>query len=635
MVDTVLNQTFIQNKWEYFRTHSDELLALAEASLELDNNNTLAYAPVVFDFGIDVELEFGTFVPPTPVPEVPDFVPLDFAAPVAPGISPLPEVVLAEAPVAPDVSAFTQFQLPADPGAAPAAPASLDQEVVLADVAFPEPGDYTMPELPTLYGLDLPAVPTINEIEFTAAHPEFTTEVPDNELAFTEELYSSTLLDTMKAKILEIVQSGTGLPAGVEIALYDAQRSRESMAARKLRQTTVKAFASRNMTEPNGVLARRLLEVEQDVHNQANVASREIYINRFTKELEQLNFAIQQGAALEGVLIQQNLAVNDRRLKFAQILQETAITIFNARVAKFNAEVQAYVADAEVYRTRIQGEMAKAEMYKAQIDGQKAIAEVNQTLVLSYSEQVKAVVGMVEVYKALVDAARARIENNKVLLETKRVQVETYGERIKAFATEWEGYKAAVEGKLGVVRAGEMLVSIYGAQVGAYRTTSEVAFRKSDNAIASEQLKLAQFASLMQQFAAQLQAAGFQNEVLARSFESESKVYESKARVLEIEANTKNNIASAKKDLAVARSEILLKNADGQVNQILKMLEVQRIGLNGKSATLAQLAASVLSGFNFGAQLSSSQADNISQERSASVSYRAGGPDITFAIGAI
>jgi hypothetical protein len=71
--------------------------------------------------------------------------------------------------------------------------------------------------------------------------------------------------------------------------------------------------------------------------------------------------------------------------------------LFNARITGYNATIQAYLADAQVYRTRIEAETRKVELYKAQIDAQKLVGDINQQLVAMYREQINAQMARVDI----------------------------------------------------------------------------------------------------------------------------------------------------------------------------------------------------------------------------------------------
>lgn len=625
---------FVQNRWAYFRDHADELLSYAIGSAFELGPQVAAYTPFVFDINLDVLPEFGTFARPD-VPVPPTFTDTTVVVPDAPAIVTPAVPDPGAAPSEPDLTPYSTFSPPGVEPTVVAVPDGMDDIVALDDVVIPTYVEPELPTLDTLFALSVPEAPSINITEFDVARPSFDIDVPDNTFAFTDASYTSSLLTQMQAKLSAMLTGGTGLPIAVENALFEQTRSRDSRAAQRLRTSTADEMAARGLSEPTGLLPRRMLEIEQDVQDKANASSREIFIQRHQKEIDQLNFALQQGAALEGVLIQQQMATNDRRLRAAQVAMEIATSLFNAQVTRFNAEVQAYATDAQVFRDRIQGELAKIELFKGQIDAQRAIGEMNLTMVQAYAARVNAVISLAELFKVRVDAARAQLEVNAQRLEVKRTQVATYSERVRAYSAEWDGYKAQVEARLGSLRAGEMLVGMYGQRVNAYGTKANAAFEGARLLFQGEQLKSEQFKTVLQQVQAQLAVMTAQNETKARSFEAQARVFESEGRMIESEANVKNAVATAKIALAEAKAELQVKNVDAQISQALKLLDVDIAGKQGKSSVLAQLAAAVLSGFNFGASLNASASDSYSQTRNVSIGYSAGGPDISFAIGAI
>jgi hypothetical protein len=624
--------SFVQNRWGYFREHADELIDLAIAAGLSMGALPTAYVPIAVDFDVDFPPEWGTFAQPT-APTPPTFLDVNLTAPPAPDIGNIAIPDPGPAPTEPDVDQYLQFQLPASEPVAPTPPSTLDDDVVLDDVTIPVYVEPTLPTMDELYAIVMPEPLPLELPTFDAERPVFAFDTPENTFNFDNEEYDSALLQQLRDKISEICTGGTGLPPSVENSLFEQARAREVRANDALRSSVEDEFAARGWSEPSGVHAARLKEVDQDLANKSSSLSRDIFIQRYKEELEQLRYAITQGAALEGQLIQQQIAFNDRMLRAQQITVEVAISLYNARINQYNSAVQAYGIDSQVYRDRVQGELAKVELYKAQVEAQQVVGEVNKTLVEAYTEQVRAVVALAELYKTRLDAARAQLEINGQRLEAKRVQVQTYAARVSAYGEEWDGYKAQVEGRLGAMRAGETLVQLYGQRVEAYSTKANAAFAGARLLFDREDLKVKQFLGQLDSLRAQLALATANNDNRARTFDAQARVYESQGRMVESEATVKTQVTVAKGNIAEAKANVQLRAIDAQVNQTIKLLEVNQEARKSKGAILAQLAASVLSGFNFGASLNASSSFGYS--KSVGVNYSAGGPPITFAIGGI
>ncbi len=95
-----------------------------------------------------------------------------------------------------------------------------------------------------------------------------------------------------------ILNGGTGIPPAIEAQIYSRARSRDSQEASKLREAAVLQFANRGFTLPNGVLAGRLLEIEQDASAKASNTNREIAIKQAEIEIENIKFAVSEGVKI-------------------------------------------------------------------------------------------------------------------------------------------------------------------------------------------------------------------------------------------------------------------------------------------------------------------------------------------------
>ena len=149
----------VQEGWGFFRGLSAQTYQIAvEALSDLQSFSVMAVpTSVVFDVGESVS---GFAEPPRPVIEIDDFE--DVERPPDPDIN--EPRLIDDAGPAPNEPTLQPYIPPAgEPVNTAIAP---DPRVDLEDIVVPEMDAYTLPDLPTLYELDLPDVPVI-----ASAHP--------------------------------------------------------------------------------------------------------------------------------------------------------------------------------------------------------------------------------------------------------------------------------------------------------------------------------------------------------------------------------------------------------------------------------------------------------------------------------
>lgn len=487
----------------------------------------------------------------------------------------------------------------------------------VADVTIPTAPALTPAPLPSLREITLPSVPTLSLPSFSAVAPLLNIDLPAVGIVFSEQAYTSALLAETTARVRAMLAGGTGLPADVENALFERARGRLDMTAFKATQEATEQFAARGFSEPGGDLAARLAEIREQNRDAVNNLSRDILIRVHEVEIENLRFAVQQGIALESVQIQAAGALAQRALEAQRLIAETAIQVYNAKVALYNAALAGYRTEADVFRTRIDAEIARLQIYKTQIEAQGLIAQLNETDVKLYAEQnqvlvtlaslyesqIRAVQARVDVDRARIEGYRAKVEGFAALVNAKKTEFEAYGEQVKANTSIIEGYKAETEAFAERVRAyqsqteatlaiprlqietGRLTLDQYQAQLGAYRENVN-----AQSALAQSQVSL--FDGRSRLYSAQLGAEGARVESTARRFQ------------LAVES-------------ARTQATIGLENAKTNITNALQAISLMIENLKTQGQLGSQVAAGALSAVN----LSASIQGQDSTSRNLNVSY--------------
>lgn len=612
VVDGYNNYTEIGEDW------ADEARAALSA---IDN---FSVTPISFGASFNIADWNTSFVRPTK-PEAPAVPSVSPTAVPLPDLDPIALQLLGEAPAEPNLEALLAYAPPAPPtAAAPTEPANTT--VVLDPIVVPDAPDYVLPEVPTLFDLNLPDVPDIVLPEFDGVRPTFNIpDPPDGELDWQEVAYSSVLKDELTAKIRDMLQGSLGLPLAVEQALFDRGRAREDRTSRKLVMEITEDMASRNLTEPNGILGKRLQQARESNRDNVGNLNREVTIESAKLAIENVRFAVGQGMALEQALMQQNMAINERGLRASLAVLDYGLQRVNAMVAIGNLQQQAYATDAQVWRQRIEGALATLEVYKAELEGQRITGEINKQLIDRYEAQHRAVAILAEIYKTDVAAAKERGEINLQRIEAAKLELQRYGLRIDAWGKGWEGYKAQVDASLGTARFADILANVYATRMQGYRTKGEAFFQEAQTQIARNGQSLDLLRARLQASDQDLRAQLASVDAVLRTFQARTQMYEAEGSVVQAEAAAIDRTQGLRIEAERSRTSVLLENARIALDQAMKIADLQLSALQGKAQVYGQLVASSQSAVSLGANISGSG----SMSSSWGASWSGEAPDYT------
>lgn len=417
---------------------------------------------------------------------------------------------------------------------------------------IPDRPDYDIPVSPILEDIVIPELPN-----FTAI-PEFLGEAPSTidppalqTLNFTEEEYMSSLQTSAEAWLQNIIDNGgTGLSQAVEQGIYDRSRTRESAAFRQNIDEATDQFAASGFSRPNGALRAKIDNIRADYQNRVEDLNRKLTEDQ--EKLAQANtqFAVSETGKLEAVKMQFHSDVMDRSLKFAEALVSTHESVYNLKLAEYQARVESYKTDAQVHRDLIEAIYAEVNQYKAQVEASEVSSRVNDSKVNQYNSQVNALKAMVDFYRADMDAVK--------------IHGEIEGLKLERYRTEVDAARIGIQAQSEQVRVIETQIKAQETKLTAYRAEVEAAKSYND----SERLKIeAKRAVIDSQLA--------NNEKKIQSYESavegyKAAVYAHRAQVQAFEASQQSSLAYAEKDsrdserktkLEIMKAEISLRHS--------------------------------------------------------------------------
>jgi hypothetical protein len=567
----------------------------------------LALTPVLTNINFSVPAELGV---PFAKPTAPTDPNITFDSVSSPGDVDVPTVVLPSFQDAPVNTAVAPTL------ALPAAPGQLDAEVptdapVPSVVTVPDAPVITLPTEPTLRSLTLPSVPTVSLPTFSATAPLNTVAAPGETFSFDYVDYV-TEMPTLVARIKEMLAGGTGLPAAIWNALWEKARGREDQTAAKAVAEATDEWAGRGFSLPAGVLDKNIQGIRQGNQDASNQLSRDIAIKQAEMEVENIKFAVSQGIAYEGQYI--NLHMQEMQLGYesAKYTMEAAISVFNARVTLYNTDVQAYIAESQVHRTLIEAEMANVELYKAQLDGQKLIGDINQQDIDLYKARIGALLSEIEIYKGELDGVRTLVEVDKTQVESFTARVGAFEAQVRANESEVKAYAERVGAELAKSEIYSTEIDAFSSLVVAYKTGNEAQIAAKRLEIENNGFKLERFKTKVTKYAAEIDAE-------AKRVSASVGIYDGKARLYsaDLSAEQARVIADSRQyDLALqtakAQTETEIKEAQINIEQVLRTLNLELDKNKTILSVQAQLAAAAMSAVNMSASVSESAANSSS-----------------------
>ncbi len=485
-------------------------------------------------------------------PSLPDVAPparSDIAEPAfkaidIPNFGNIPEMVLVEPtlnlPTAPDAT------LPAAPGNAPE----------LNSAVLPTAPKITLPAAPTIQSLALPVAPAISVPVFSATGPTDDLLEPTSRFEFHEETYQSDLLDAAKLKLIgDLVNGGYGIETVDEEALWNRARERELVNAEIQIQEASRQAAARGMMMPPGALNMAINRIQTASLEKTSSLSRDIAMKRADLYVDNRKFTLQEVRQVEAMLLQYYGFVQERVLNASKYIAEFGIQLFNAKVSKFNAKLEAFRGAAQVYETQLRGALAHLDVYKAKVEGARLSVEAQQTYISLYNAQLEGVKSTVELYRTQMDAAKVYTQVEMSKLDLFRSRVEVYQAQVGAKAAEFGIYETRLKGELTKVGLYESSVRAYAAKVQAYQTGVAAKETQVRAQVAAAQLPLEQYKAKIQAFSADVnryqsivQLALGQGDLALRGYgikvDAAVKTVGERVRIQESNAATMANIAS-------------------------------------------------------------------------------------------
>lgn len=506
----------------------------------------------------------------------------------------------------------------------PSAPAPLDTGGVpdrpdMLDVVIPGTPNLQLPSIGQMVDIDIPTFDFPEIPAFDGQAPEFTADTPNTILQWAEPTYQSVVLVDVKERLQQMLAGGTGLPAAVEQALFDRARNREDQVAYKAIDEATQAFSARGFELPPGALVKQINAARESAMLNASELAREILTKSAEWEIENLRQAVQQGIALETVMMNSFDNMASRIFEAAKFRVQADIDLYNAQVSLFNANQNAYQTKANVYRTVLEAQLSKIEVYKAQIEGEQAKGQLNEQTVRIFTAQLQALSTQVEIYKAEMSGAQVQADLNKSMIDAYRADIQAYSEQLSAKKVEFDAYETSVRAEQAKIGILEAEARAFAATVQGYESVNNVKIQGLRAKIDVVNAQVAQYTAQLSGEQARVQAqlsnvqamtAAYQADVGRYNAQVSAATAERQLEQSRVEANLRNNLAYY---------EIELKKYDASISRLIQQIQIQSEAIKAAGTMASQLAAGAMAATNVSASMSGSA--GISSSDSLSTSH--------------
>jgi len=483
-----------------------------------------------------------------------------------------------------------------------------------------------LPDAPQLADTILPPAPSITLPTFDAEVPDEILRTPA-EFSWSESPYNSPIWNDLLAKVLDgIRDGGTGLAPQVYSDIWNRAMLRYQMEADKRYREEENLFAAKGFPLPPGALAGALREVSSEMSRNLTEVNGKMLETEADLAQKNTHFMLELGRQAEVVLREFHNASESRTFEAAKAIAQSSMDIYNGLIAKYNAQLERYKAQAAVYESRIKAALTGIEIFKAQVEGAKVSVEAQSLLIDIYSKQVDAVETTAKIYATQVESAKIIAEIDRVKIEAFKARIEAYVAEVGSEKVKIDLYAAENEAERTKALTYSEKVKSYVAEVEATKAKTDVNIAVLDSALKKNALLIDQYKGELSGYSAKIDMISNQTAAVVEGFKAEvagytaetgalSSEYEMKIKQIEV------NIEEARFNLEKAVSEV-----DAATKGYLAVKELQLKGTETTINVGAQLAASAMGAVNASASLGSSysgsESNSYSHGESISESHR-------------
>jgi hypothetical protein len=451
-----------------------------------------------------------------------------------------------------------------------------------------------LPNPPTLLTLDTVVFTPLAIPTFNVSVPSLTAVAPSIIQYREGSLFTSQLLTDLENGLDNAITTGAldALAAQAQQALFDAGREREYRAQADALLELDRMTETLGFAFPPGVYVDARIKLQTELSNTVSGISRDIMYKQADLQLQNIISARKEAVELESKLIDYTNEVAQRAFETTKYATEASISIYNAQVQAYTASLDGYRTQAQVYATQIQGIQAQVAMYNAQIEFERTKAEINTALVSQYKVEVDAALANLEIY-------RVEVQIIQIQAEIEKTKIEAFGAQIQAFVAQVNAYTAQVEGYKAQVQTQGVIEGVYKTQVDAYSATVDAGVKAADAVIEQYKGRIQGYEAQLEAFKAALQGMVEQARAAALVNEDAARVYSAEVQAISAynELLTKQWEAITNEQEKIA--EVAVKTAEANGQLYISARQLQQEGTKAAATVMAQIGAASLNAIHW------------------------------------
>jgi hypothetical protein len=480
------------------------------------------------------------------------------------------------------------------------------------NVVFDDPTlDVNLPAAPELLSLNIEQFSGVSLPEITSDVPEFTVVAPAVREYTPGATYASALLSALQTKLADRIQNGgTGLNPDVEGAIWDRAREREyKQAAAAL--ADLERMEEMGFNMPSGVYMDSRIKIQTELAKNNAGHSREVMIKQAELELDGMNRAITDAVAAENMVIQYANQVEQRAFDSARYATEAEITRYNAQVQAYSAYLDAYKTKIAIYEAQVRGELSRVEAYRAEVAAEQAKAQINQSRVDQFRTLTDAALSAIEVYKAEIAGVQTKADIERLKIQIFGEEIRAYASKVNAYTANVEAYRAAIGAETSKVEAYRSSVQAYGARVEAGSKAVDAKIAEYRTRLQAKELEWQGYNTTAQAEGEKVRAISAKNDAIARIYQAEAGAANGYNEVLARQWSSASQLAINAANVSI---EQFKADSDLYLSQRGMVMDAAKVGATVSS----QMGAAAISANNFSTSFSTSNSASNSASNSVS-----------------
>ena len=491
----------------------------------------------------------------------------------------------------------------------------------VADPNIPNAPTLDMPAVPVLEEISLPAAPVLESLTFGGTLPTANLTAPEPMFVYNEGTYQSDLADAVRTRLYnDVIAGGTGLGATIEQDIWDRALSRLNIELSKIYTQVLNNWAAWNCEMPDGTLSGSLLEVMfEDSRNRLD-QNRDIAVEQARLAQQNTQFAITNGMVYEKQLMDFTNQVNQRAFEVARYRVQAVIDAFNLKVSSFNARMEGYKVQAQVFESLIRAELAKIEAYKAQMEGAKILGDLQVQKVQIYTARVNALQVVIDLYRAQMEGAKLQTDIDKARIDAFRARIEAVVAQIGGVTAKYNLYQARIAGETAKVELFGKQVDAFATQVQATKVTADINLAEMQARVEGNKDKVAILTAALEKYKADAAYEAGKEDAYARGYTAQASRYAAEVDREGEYLRAKVETFKAQVNEVIGRAELAVKEMDARLQAATASKEMQLEAMKTTALINAQLAAAAMTSTSVSTQMGFNESLSSSNSTSSSES---------------